>query len=727
MLNSRCLGRRLILAVAALAVTLAPAGLASAQTSPTASASAADQTGRDRLIVWLTNLARRQTDTRRQTIAALTSDEARLRQVRVHALLSEMIGFETAAGPVISQTTGVSHENGFSVERIRYQSLPNYWVTADVYVPTTPGVHPAIIVQPGHGLDGKIGNYGFSANFARAGFVVLAIDIVGEGERIQHFDPEIGSSKVGRPTGEHSMAFEQALPTGGHVSRFFIQDAVRGVDYLMSRPDVDDQRIGAFGCSGGGTITAYLAALDPRIRATATACYTNTFDEILAPGGPGPQDAEQSIPFFLERGLDLPDWIESVAPRPYAVVATTADMFPIRGARAAYEEARRFYGLMGAQDNIRLIEGPGGHGNLGPIAAQIVAFFTDTLMGQSAERPFVAFPLGDPSRLEVTSTGQLSTAPEVMGGETIQTLALVDTAPPVVIPDERPAERLARLRAAITDIARISVMPGQSAPMAVLAPTEISTGYALTPVAFRMAVHADDPGLSVKALFATASAPGRHPTLLLLTSQPPAALRAPGGLFETWTQAGWNVLWLEPRGAGGTEEVKSPLTGDWTLLSLRALLVGKTPVGMRSDDAVAAIDWLVTRPEVDAGRLSVTGVGALGPVALHVAVLDDRIGAVGTDASIISYREFVERPISLNMAEVNLPGVLTKYDLPDLISVLGDRLTLVNPVNSIGEPLTTAEVTARAPSAARIILRGPRDQAAPPSVISTTPRRRAAS
>lgn len=711
----------LILAALIGALALSGPTTGFAQTRPAPSAAL---TSRDRLITYLTDLAGQQTQARAQVIAKLaTAEDARQRQAQVRSTLAELIEFEAATGPVAFEVTGMSHEDGFTIERLIYQSLPGYWVTANLYAPNSPGPHPAIIIQPGHGVDGKISNYGFAANFARAGFVVLAIDIVGEGERIQHFDPEIGASKVGRPTGEHSMAFGQSLPAGGHVSRYFIQDAMRGVDYLAARPDVDSQRIGAFGCSGGGTITAYLAALDPRVMATATACYSNDFSHLLAPTGPGPQDAEQSIPFFLERGLDIPDWIEAAAPRPYAVVATTADMFPIAGAHAAYEEARRFYGLFDAAENIRLIEGPGGHGNLGPIADQIVAFFTETL-GSPAPPAFDGLPVGDARRLIVTPTGQVSSSVE---GETLQTLsqARADALRPVPPEGETSAARLARLRAAIADIARTTVSPASAPPPATLGAVEGGPGFTLLPVALQMAVADDHAGLSVKAVFATPATARSRPTLLLLTSQPTASLSAPKGLFETWTSAGWNVLALEPRGAGGTEEAKSPFTGDWTLLSLRALLVGKTPVGMRTDDALAAINWLATRPEAAPDRIAITGVGALGPVALHAAFLDDRISQVTTDGGIISYREFVERPISMNMAEVNLPGVLTKYDLPDLMAVLGDRLTLVNPVNAIGEVLTAAEVSRRAPDA-RLILRGARDPAPAPSAsLASSSRQRA--
>ncbi|MBC9035096.1 acetylxylan esterase [Sphingomonas sp. JC676] len=668
-------------------------------------ASAQTQTARDRLVAYLTELAREQSAARAATVAALaSSDEARLRQLRVRATIEELVRPERFGGPVTAAITRTATFDGYTTESLWYESLPGYRVTGIVYRPATGrGPFPAIILQPGHGSEGKLGNHLFAANFARAGFIVLSIDIVGEGERLQHYDPEIGASKVGRPTGEHSMAFGQALPTGGHVARYFLQDAVRGVDYLMSRADVDDRRIGAFGCSGGGTMTAYLAALDIRIRAAAVGCYVNDFDHLLATGGPGPQDAEQSIPFFLERGLDLPDWIELVAPRPFAILSTTGDMFPIAGARAAYAEAGRFYELLGARDRLAMIEGPGGHGNLAPMASRIIGFFNRWLKDVPDEAPFAPAPLPDPSALLVTDTGQLATSG---GGMTLQ--AVIAREASRQVPSARPI--VAQLRAAIAQAARTSVTPGAAAPAMREGARQSLDGYGVTPVQFDAA-----PGLHVDGLYAQSAKPGKRPTLLYLASQPLRPLSAPGGMLEHWTRGGWNVLALEARGANGTEEVKSSLTGDWTLLSLRALLVGKTPLGMRVDDAISALNWLAERPEVDRRSLEVYGLGALGPVALHAAVLDPRVAHVVSDGAILRYRDFVERPVSRDMAEVNLPGVLEQYDIPDLIAALGERVTLVNPVNAVGEPLSLRDVHAIAGAAVRLRYRGTRDPIAPPS------------
>ncbi len=92
-------------------------------------------------------------------------------------------------------------------------------------------------------------------------------------------------------------------------------------------------------------MTALLTAVDTRIKATGTACYITSFDTLLP--SIGPQDAEQSIPGFIAAGLDFPEG-GAAAPRPYAIIATTEDMFPFAGAQKSEAEARQFYQLFGA-------------------------------------------------------------------------------------------------------------------------------------------------------------------------------------------------------------------------------------------------------------------------------------------------------------------------------------------------------------------------------------------
>ena len=151
----------------------------------------------------------------------------------------------------------------------------------------------------------------------------------------------------------------QSILIGESVARYFIWDAKRALDYLLSRPDVDSTRVGATGCSGGGALTTFIGALDSRIKAVAPACFINSYRLLFA--GPDP-DSEMSPPGFLSSGLDMADYVELSAPTPWLILATNDDYFTPAGAQLVYDEARRWYGLYGAEDKLRFFVGPGPHG-----------------------------------------------------------------------------------------------------------------------------------------------------------------------------------------------------------------------------------------------------------------------------------------------------------------------------------------------------------------------------
>jgi acetyl esterase/lipase len=303
------------------------------------------------------------------------------------------------------------------------------------------------------------------------------------GERLQYLDPFSNASAAGRPTGEHSEASEQVMLTGEHIARYFVWDAMRGIDYLSSRADIDPQRIGAFGCSRGGTVTAYLVALDSRVKAAGVACYITSFDDLLTTIGP--QEAEQSIPGFIQQGFGFPDWVETAAPMPYAVISTTEDMFPIEGARKSVDESRRIYSLYGASDRLQWITGPGRHASLRPIYPQIIGFFMHWLE-QLTETPTIE-PLPPPPATDLlcTATGQVANS---LGGATVFTL---NRERPPAAPAKKPIEtsrQLARFRERLAEAVRatatIIARPGHENPQAVAISTEQKAGYRVQTIRF---------------------------------------------------------------------------------------------------------------------------------------------------------------------------------------------------------------------------------------------------
>lgn len=141
----------------------------------------------------------------------------------------------------------------------------------------------------GHSGDGKafLNYQTVWVSLARRGFLVIAIDPVGQGERLEHLDPATHKSllPVGG-TAEHMADGLPAMLTGAGIARYFVWDEIRAIDYLESRSDVDRTRIGVAGNSGGGTQSAYIAALDPRLAAAVISCYMTSWNAMWLDPGP---------------------------------------------------------------------------------------------------------------------------------------------------------------------------------------------------------------------------------------------------------------------------------------------------------------------------------------------------------------------------------------------------------------------------------------------------------
>jgi cephalosporin-C deacetylase-like acetyl esterase len=628
---------------------------------------------------YLSGIARADLAKRDATIQAIeTRTQAEKRRAEVRETVLRLIdGLPAKPGPLRAQSVGTLHEDGFHVERLIYDSLPNFHVTADLYVPDNgKGPYPAILYTPGHYPAGKLEAWLFSANMARHGVAVLAYDPIGEGERLQYFDAATEKSLAGAPTGEHSEASVQVMLTGDHLARYFIQDAMRGIDYLRGRPDIDATRIGAIGCSGGGTVTAYLAALDPRVKVAGVACYITGFDELLS--SIGPQEAEQTIPDFVADGLSFPDWIEAAAPMPYAVISTTEDMFPFAGARKSVDEARRIYGLYDADDHLQWITGPGRHGNLRPIYPQIMGFFLHWLTG-STETPTVeALPPPAAQDLQCTKTGQVASS---LGGATVSSLNRAYAPASQPRPALMTVAQLAQFREHIASEVRTALRLDATAdsvpPQVRIVSDEQKTGYRVQTLRF-----VGTTGVEWPASLAIPDGEGKKPAILLLSPEP-----ASDDDLGRLAKAGNIVFALQlPPGAKDAEGMKSPLLGPFYLATLRAFLVGKTLVGMRVEDVLRAADWLSTQSDVDAARMSAQGTGPMGIVLLHAAVLDPRITSVSLDRTLVSYRNAIEEPVTRDLAQSVIPGVLRHYDLDDLVMAIAPRTVVVtDPIDAAGK------------------------------------------
>ncbi len=212
-------------------------------------------TPREQVTRYLNSVAFKQLDERARVVSSIRTRaeaDARKKQVR-EKLLTLIGGLPDYRGPLNVKQFGTVDRGDYRIEKIVYDSLPGFHVTADVYVPTKgTKPFPAILMPVGHGRDGKGGSQQVAIGLALKGFIALAYDPIGQGERLQYYDPESGNSKVGGATDEHSHANGHTMLIGDSVARYRIWDGMRGIDYLVSRDDVDAARIGCTGCSAAG-------------------------------------------------------------------------------------------------------------------------------------------------------------------------------------------------------------------------------------------------------------------------------------------------------------------------------------------------------------------------------------------------------------------------------------------------------------------------------------------
>jgi len=718
---------------------IACAGLAAAQsalpaaparnpaTAPPSRAADPAHQGLLQLEQYLDGIAAQDEASRASAVAAIhTRVQAEERRTKMHSQILALIGGLPERTPLNAKVMGETQAEGFRIRKVLFESQPNFFVTALLYVPDgdapggKPGAsgggslshgskRPAILITPGHGATGKLSDAAMAATFARNGFIVLSYDPIGQGERLQYPDPKQPTvSLIPRSTGEHSEASMQPMLIGESYAKYEIWDAMRGVDYLASLPEVDAQRIGAFGCSGGGTVTALTSALDTRIAAIGTACYITSFAALLPTLGP--QDAEQSTPRFISSGLDFADLVELAAPRAYAVVSTYSDMFPFAGTRDTVIEARRFYALfdpasagattgsappsvpptpaepalnadttnrVSLSAKLQWITGPGGHGALQPIVGNILSFFLRNLQPRAdADHPFIpsdrkaliaSLP---PNAFQVTPTGQVATS--FPGCATVFTLNKKRAAH--LVPAHRPIIAFAVLGMRIREATGAAAVPGATKFDPAL--LRAKSGPLALP---------SDGGFTIEADLAVPSSPGPHPAVLLVVPgsihEADPIAQANKAKFDALAAQDKLVLAITPRPSPpGAFDAQPALPGPLYILSLRADLVGRSLVGLRADDVIHAIDYLAARGDVDLARISAQASGHMGLVLLHAGVLDRRIRRIQVDHVLTSYRSLLDAPLPTGAPEDVIPGVLRHYDIPDLERALKPRLTESDPL-----------------------------------------------
>ncbi|GAA4432545.1 alpha/beta hydrolase family protein [Ravibacter arvi] len=613
----------------------------------------------------------------RQINEMKSASDWKKRQGTVKEILEEAIGGFPARTPLNAVVTEVLEHDGVKIEKLYFESAPGYFVTAGLFMPASfTGKLPAIVYCSGHSANGFRSDVYQKAifNYAKKGFAVLAFDPVGQGERKQFLDAK-KKSLMG-PTHEHSYPGSQVFASGVSPARYFIWDGIRAIDYLESRREIDIQRVGITGRSGGGTQAAYIAALDERVLAAAPECYITTFDKLLR--SIGPQDAEQNFIGSIAKGFDIPDLIEMRAPRPTMLITTQNDFFSIQGARDVYREAAGAFNALGGKENLTMVEDEAGHASTVKNREAAYAFFQKHLSnpGSPAEVPVRILP---EEALYVTREGNAYIS---LGGKTLLEahVSLMPKAGQKKSVD--PAKAVARLASA----------PG-SAPLAqIMYSGKISKeGYTIEKY---LIGGKDTPMTPLLWLKPQGNAP--RGACLLVDENGKSEAAKPGGLADRLVREGHDVIIPDLSGYGELANVGLPggdaqIDGVSLNLWYLGLLTDKPLLSFRLEEMQRVVSFIRKQVSENAG-IALIGNGSLATDALHLGVIQpNAFKKIVLLNPLASFSSIWEEP---GYKTRFIPSALPNagYDLPDLVRALhGEKALLMAPRTAADHELEPAK------------------------------------
>jgi len=654
---------------------------------------------REMLPNYLNRIAISLLEQRKRTVSQISAAaEVARRKAYIRERMLSALGGLPERTPLNPRVVGVLDRDGYRVEKVIFESQPQFYVTGNLYVPKSgQPPYPAVLFPLGHERGGKPNPdwQHVLVSLARRGFVAFTWDTLGQGERAQFYDTDLETSKLGETgyTTEHTMIGAQCLLAGDNIARYTIWDGIRALDYLLSRREVDAARVACTGNSGGGTHTAYLSALDDRIGVAAPSCFITSWQRLLE--SIGPQDAEQCLPPFLKDGLDHADFIYAFAPKPYIILSAIRDFFSISGARETYAETGHLYSLLEAPQKLAMFEADNTHGYSLPRRIAAYNWLSRWLKGSEDLAPEQEVKVEDEEVLRCTPSGQVATS---LGGETVFSLNTkrVEQNKPRHVPLTNATAVAANRTEMQREVRRLIAFEPGTSPLNVKPFGQIEgDGYVMEKF-----IYESEPGIIVPAvLFVPKTSEGRKPAVVYVNDRGKSAGASEGAVNQL-VKRGFVVLAMDMRGCGETRPPQNPDESNETYRyfgqydsAMRALLVGKTLVGMRAEDISRGVDLLASRPEVDAARIYGFGVGPGALTLLHEAVLDERIKELALVGMLDSYESVTTHRIHRNIYESLVPGALKVYDLRDLVAAIAPRpVWIVDAVDPLGKRVQTEEV-----------------------------------
>ena len=637
---------------------------------------------------YLRDLAEQAYQRRNREIERLKTPEAIwARQRWARETFWKLVGGELERTPLEAQKIGSFERDGYRVEKILYQSRPRFHVAANLYIPTSGAPpYPAVLFQMGHSDNGKeYQQYQRCCQgLARLGYVMLAFDPMGQGERVYYPDSAGTHTRLSSSDDEHTVPGKQMLLVGDTCARLQVWDAMRSLDYLASLPMVDAKRIGGTGQSGGGTLTMLLMAADDRL-AAAVVCSGNTENIACANFNPpgSTDDAEQDFPGSGPLGFDRWDTMYPFAPKPLLVSVSDKDFFGtyspayITSGWEEFQKLQKVYGTLGQGDRLRWVDTPLPHSLEYDTRLEVYNWFERWLKGSTRrieQEPPVA-PEPDKT-LWVAESGNVVRS---FGGLTPFAMNKAR------VVEKRPAD-LREL---------LGIVPPAHAAMATLRRVPSRE------IDIEAVEVASAPKVWVPAwLFLPRGGKSDKPVVLALDAGGRNRRWTEGELYQALAARGYPVCVADVRGIGDlapefgrgepgyTRPHQSEENYAWS-----SLILGRPLVGQRVSDILALASGLGKHPALGGRRVVLAARSKLTVPALFAAALDKNISELYLAGGLVSFRSIVDTENYDHSFANFVPGLLRHTDLPDVAASLAPRpVTLAGTVDAEGRAMESAAV-----------------------------------
>lgn len=574
-------------------------------------------------------------------------DEWKEQRVELRRQLLEMLGLDPLPSrtPLQAQVTGRLEREAYSIEKIVFQSLPGLYVTGNFYVPKSlPKRRASILYLCGHSpnpLGAKVEYQARAIWFAQHGYSCLVLDTLEFGE------------VAGIHHGTHNLNMWHWMSLGYTPAGVEVWNAIRALDYLETRPEVDAGRIGLTGISGGGAITWYTAAVDERVAVAAPVCSTFTYGSQAAHWiASGQCDC---IYYLNTYRWDFPLVGALIAPRPLLMISGKKDpIFPPDGYHEVFQRAKKIYDLYEGRSSARIgeIDDDVGHSDPPYFLREARQWMQHWLKDDRRPLPDETAPPVKESAEDLACLTQLPTA--AVNYRIHNQFTIPASRKEIALKgawEQRRTELIAELAAKVFGWFPTNQLPFETRV------SKSSGAYMPKYAEYKEVSFQSEEGVRIRAqLLRPKAATNEFPLLIYVK-------RAGDSLYfmdmdELLPLLGrYTVLILTPR---FTEQALTP--AEHTDVERTAAWVGRSIAAMQVWDLLRAINWARNEEKLPTSSLAIYGKGDMGIVALYAALFEPRIDQIILNDPPASHWQ---RPALLNVLRIT--------DIPEVAGALAPR------------------------------------------------------